>query len=176
MSLNITISDKDLGLEKKELNHPVIRIASRGIVINKDGKIAFIHKQLKNEYKLPGGGVEQEENVETTFQREVLEETGCHIEIIEFLGTIEEERTQKNFKQLSYVYVAKVTEDTNQLHRTKQEEEEQLELIWMDLAEAIERITNCYQYLKPSSYHDIYYTQFAVTRDKKTLQYYKERK
>ncbi len=176
MSLHVTITDKDLGLERKELNHPVIRMASRGIVINKDGKIAVMHKRLKNEYKLPGGGMEGPEEKEKAFLREVLEETGCHVEIIEFLGTVEEERTQKNFKQISYVYVAKVTEDTNTFHLTKKEEKEGMELLWMELGDAMDKVTNCYQYLKPSSYGDIYYTKFAVTRDKKILQYYKERK
>lgn len=176
MSLNITITDKDLGLESKELNHPTIRMASRGIVINKDGKIAVMHKRLKNEYKLPGGGVENDEDMEVTFQREVLEETGCRVEIIECLGTIEEKRMQKNFKQISYVYVAKVTEDTNAFHLTKKEEEEQMELVWLDIEEALEKVSNCYLCLKPSSYGDIYYTKFAVARDRKILENYKEMK
>lgn len=176
MSLNITITDKELGLESKELDHPTVRMASRGIVINKDGKLAVMHKRLKNEYKLPGGGVEDDEQKEATFQREVLEETGCHVEIINYLGTIEEERSQKNFKQISYVYVAKVTEDTNSFHLTKKEEEEQMELVWLDLEEAIDKVSNCYRYLKPSNYGDIYYTQFAVARDRKILECYKEMK
>ena len=64
----------------------------------------------------------------------------------------------------------------NGQNTTKKEEKEGMELLWMELGDAMDKVTNCYQYLKPSSYGDIYYTKFAVTRDKKILQYYKERK
>lgn len=174
MSLKEKIIDEDLGLERKGLHNPTIRMASRGIVMREDGKMAVIHKRVKNEYKLPGGGVENQEEMEETFRREVLEETGCHIEITKFLGTVEEERSQKNFRQISYVYAAKVIEDTKTFHLTKQEEDEQLELVWMELDEALEKVTNCFDFLKPSSYHDIYYTKFAVARDRKILEYYKK--
>lgn len=176
MSVIIKITDQDLGFESKEMSNPEIRMASRGIVINKDGLIAVIHKKLKHEYKLPGGGVENKEKGYETFQREVLEETGCYVDIMNYLGLVEEERSAKNFKQISYIYISKVLEDTRRLHRTHQEEDEQLEVVWMELDDAIEKIKGCYPKLKPSSYHDLYYTQFAVLRDQKILEYYKENK
>ena len=45
-------------------------------------KIAIFYKSNKNEYKLPGGGMENDENPEEAFKREVLEETGCVVEIV----------------------------------------------------------------------------------------------
>lgn len=62
------------------MNNSRLRLGARGIAIREDGKIAIFNKSNKNEYKLPGGGLEGEG--EEAFKREVLEEIGCEIEII----------------------------------------------------------------------------------------------
>lgn len=66
------------------MNNSRLRLGARGIAIREDGKIAIFNKSNKNEYKLPGGGLEGEgeEEPEEAFKREVLEEIGCKIEII----------------------------------------------------------------------------------------------
>lgn len=68
------------------MNNSRLRLGARGIAIREDGKIAIFNKSNKNEYKLPGGGLEGEgegeEEPEEAFKREVLEEIGCEIEII----------------------------------------------------------------------------------------------
>ena len=66
------------------MNNSRLRLGARGIAIREDGKIAIFNKSNKNEYKLPGGGLEGEgeEETEEAFKREVLEEIGCEIEII----------------------------------------------------------------------------------------------
>ena len=104
--------DEDFGLKSVEFNNPRVRKGARGIIINSDGKIAVFNKASKNEYKLPGGGIDEGENPEEAFKREALEETGCEIEIINSLGTIEEHKSLDNFKQTSYIFVAKVVNDT----------------------------------------------------------------
>lgn len=66
------------------MNNSRLRLGARGIAIREDGKIAIFNKSNKNEYKLPGGGLEGEgeEEPEEAFKREVLEEIGCEIKII----------------------------------------------------------------------------------------------
>lgn len=66
------------------MNNSRLRLGARGIAIREDGKIAIFNKSNKNEYKLPGGGLEGEgeEEPEEAFKREVLEEIWCEIEII----------------------------------------------------------------------------------------------
>ena len=112
MNLICKITDSCIGEKEKEMNKPKVRLGARGIVIREDGKIAVFNKSNKNEYKLPGGGIEKEEKPEDAFKREVLEETGCEVEIVNSLGTTEEYKSQNNFKQISYVYVGKVIKDT----------------------------------------------------------------
>ena len=166
------IKDEDFNLESIEFQNPRIRYGARGIVINNEGKIAIFNKSLKNEYKLPGGGIENNEQIEMAFKREVLEETGCEIEIIEKLGTIEEHKSLDNFKQISHVFVAKVIRDTHKLSLTDKEKAEGSRLIWVSLEEGLSLITNCINNIKASEYENLYHTKFIVTRDKYILEYY----
>ena len=101
MNMICKITDNDIGENYIEINNPKTRLGARGIVIRDDGKIAIFNKTNKNEYKLPGGGIENDETPEEAFKREVLEETGCIVEIIEELGITEEYKCQSNFKQIS---------------------------------------------------------------------------
>ena len=120
---NEIITERDLGLEvlegkKTEFysennNNMTIRYGARGIVEGKDGKIAVIYKKNKNEYKLPGGGVDKGEDFKEAFKRECIEEIGCMIENVEYLFDIEEDHINDNFKQISKVYIAKVKDVTN---------------------------------------------------------------
>ena len=166
------ITDKDIGEKEVSMVNPKVRFGARGIVLRDDGKIAVFNKTKKNEYKLPGGGIEENETPEDAFCREVMEETGCEVEIIEALGTIEEHKSQNNFKQVSYVFVAKVLNDTKELYLTSKEAHEGARLVWETPSRALELITNCYDKLVASSYESIYFSKFIVLRDRKILEKY----
>ena len=161
MNLICKITDKDIGKQPIEMDNPRLRLGARGIVIREDGKIAIFNKSNKNEYKLPGGGLEGEEKPEEAFKREVLEETGCEVEIIECLGTTEEYKTFDNFKQISYVFVGKVIKDTKQLNVTQKEKEEGAKLLW-----------ESFDNLIASKYESVYHTKFIALRDRNILEYY----
>lgn len=75
-------------------------------------------------------GIENNETLEQALRREVLEESGCEINILKELGYVKKYRTTNNFVQTSYVYISKVSKDTQKLHFTKQEKEEGAELYW----------------------------------------------
>ena len=172
MELICKLTDEDIGEKIINMENPKLRLGARGIVIREDGRIAIFNKSNKNEYKLPGGGLEGEEKPEDAFKREVLEETGCEIEIIESLGTTEEYKSQNNFKQISYIFVGKVLKDTKQLNVTKKEKEEGAKLLWETPKKALELITECFDKLVASKYESIYSTKFVVLRDRRILEYY----
>lgn len=166
------ITDKNIGEMPIEMSNPRLRLGARGIVIREDGKIAIFNKSNKNEYKLPGGGLEGEEEPEEAFKRETLEETGCEVEIIEYLGTTEEYKSLNNFKQISYVFVGKVLKDTKQLNVTEKEKDEGAKLLWETPEKALELITKSYNELVASKYESVYATKFIVLRDRKILERY----
>ena len=172
MNLICKITDEDIGENYIGLDNPELRLASRGIVIREDGKIAIFNKANKNEYKLPGGGIEGDEEPLLAFKREVLEETGCIVDVIKELGTTEEYKSQINFKQISYIFLGKVVEDTHELHITEKEKDEGARLLWVTPQEALELVTNCYDKLVKSDYESVYATKFVVLRDRKILEYY----
>ena len=172
MKLICKITDKDIGENYIEMKNPKLRLGARGIVIREDGKVAVFNKSNKNEYKLPGGGIEGEEKPEEAFKREVLEETGCEVEIIQNLGTTEEYKSLNNFKQISYVFIGKVLRDTKQLNVTKKEKEEGAKLLWETPEKALELITECFDKLVASKYSSIYSTKFVVLRDRRILEEY----
>ena len=172
---NEIITERDLGLEvlegkEKEFysennNNMTIRYGARGIVEGKDGKIAVIYKKNKNEYKLPGGGVDKGEDFKEAFKRECIEEIGCDIYEVEYLFDIEEDHINDNFKQISKVYIAKVKEKLESNNLTEQEKEEGLEYLWLDKKEALEKMKACIENLKGSKYDNVYRTKFVVGRD-----------
>lgn len=172
MSLLFKLTDEDFGMVPQEMKNCNIRLAARGIVLRKDGKIALQNKSNKNEYKLVGGGMEGYEDPQVAFQREVLEEAGCEIEIIQQLGTTEEYKSLRNLKQTSHIFVAKVIKDINHLNLTQKEKDEGAKLLWVEPKEALKLITECYDKLLPSDYDDVYDTKFVVLRDRKILEYY----
>ncbi len=169
------LTDEDFGLDIVPFDNPRHRYGARGIVFNKDNKIAILNKSLKNEYKLIGGGIKEDEDPIKAFKREVLEETGCVVEIDDCLGTFEELKSHDNFKQTSYVYVAHVIDNTNHLGFTQDEISDGASIIWLPIEEALKKIKYSENNLKASSHEgdmSIYHTKFIVRRDYKILKYY----
>lgn len=149
-----------------------MRLGARGIVLNGVGDIALIHKTLKNEYKLPGGGIDEGEDPAAAFIRECREELGCMVEIIEELGTAVEYKSQENFKQLSFVYVAKKVDELDSRSLTDKEKDEGTEFVWLPKLQALGVMKRSLGELKQSKYDSIYRTKFMVLRDIRILEYY----
>lgn len=171
MNYIIKLIDENFGIKSIKMENPRHRLGARGLVF-KNGKVAILNKQSKNEYKLVGGGIEKDEDPATAFQREVLEETGCQIEIVNFLGITEEYKSQDNFRQTSYVYVANVINDTGNINFTQKEIDEGSKLLWLDINDALKLIKESENKLVSSKYESVYHTKFIVRRDYEILKYY----
>ena len=167
------LTDEDFDLKVKEFNNPRYRRGARGVILNSKNEIAILNKANKNEYKLIGGGIEENEEPTKAFIREALEESGCKIEIDDFLGIIREEKSQDNFIQDSNVYLAHVVEDTNKLDLTAKEKEEGARLVWLNLDDAMKLIKDSEKNIVASKYENVYHTKFIVRRDYAILKYYK---
>lgn len=175
MNVLFELTDKDIGMEVKEVKEYKTRIAARGIIINDKGRIAIQVKNNTNEYKLIGGGIEDREEPEEGFLRETLEETGCKVQIVRKLGITIEYITLKSAKQLSHIFIAKVLEDSKMLDLTVKEKCEGAKLIWVEPKKALELIKDSYNNLESSTYskdYDVYRMKFISLRDRKILEYY----
>lgn len=169
--MNIEVTDKDFGIETKEIENPRIRYAARGIIYNNEGKIALLYKKNKKQYKLIGGGKENNEKIEETFIREVMEETGYSIDIIENLGVAVEKKSQDNFMQYSTIFVGKILKKEKSENYTIEELKDGSSIVWVDIVDAIQLIKNSLsslKYIDIKSYHDL----FILKRDVLILECY----
>lgn len=81
------------------------RVTARAIVKNKMGLYAVMHSMKFDLYSLPGGGVEQDEDIITALRREIIEEVGCVCDKIEELGIVYENRASLDYTQINHYFV-----------------------------------------------------------------------
>ncbi|MCP5405466.1 MAG: NUDIX domain-containing protein [Pseudomonadaceae bacterium] len=118
------------------------RYAVRAVVRDSDGNIALLHVSKHGYYKLPGGGVEKDEDRMAALARECLEEIGCHVEVENPIGYTEELRKMFNLHQTSECYTARVVGEKGQPDFTQSEEAEGFRIVWAPYAEALELVSS----------------------------------
>jgi 8-oxo-dGTP diphosphatase len=125
-------------LTLKEIKRFEIRKAARAIVFDKNKSIGLLCVSKHNYHKLPGGGIEDGEDVREALKRECLEEIGCNIETYAEVGAIIEYRDKWSLKQHSYCYLAKVVGEKGKPSFTSEEIDDGFEIKWLELSVAIE--------------------------------------
>lgn len=123
-------------VSEEEVSTYRTREAARAVVFDADGKIALLHVIKKNYYKLPGGGLDEGEDVMTALRRECQEEIGCDVEVIGEIGSIIEYRKIFTLKQTSYCYVAKVVGEKGKPNFTGSEVEDGFKEVWLSYDDA----------------------------------------
>ena len=138
MELIKEIYENDIGYKDENIEIAYkIRKASRSIVFNNSGKIALLYVSKNNYHKLPGGGIEIGEDINTALHREIMEEVGVNIEVLGEIGTIIEYRDKHELLQISYCYYSKVKGDSKETSFTDEERDAGFQLKWVKLDEAL---------------------------------------
>jgi 8-oxo-dGTP diphosphatase len=140
MKLIKTIQFKELRSEVTDKFK--IRRAARAVVFDTDNNVGILYVRQYNYHKLPGGGLEANENMEEALRRECLEEIGSNVEIFGELGYIIEHRDKWSLKQHSNCYLAKVVGEKYEANFTQKEIDSGFEIKWISLKEAIELLQN----------------------------------
>jgi 8-oxo-dGTP pyrophosphatase MutT (NUDIX family) len=115
------------------------RFASRAVAFDENNLVSILFVSKFNYHKLPGGGIDKGENIEEACKRELIEETGCEIEIGHEIGIVTERRKEWNFDQTSYCFLGKVIKKGEQ-HLEQDEINDGFELVWLTLDEAIKTL------------------------------------
>lgn len=108
------------------------REAARAVVTDDAGRVALLHVGLHGYHKLPGGGMDQGEDISTALERELLEEIGCKAEVTTELGETTEYRDQFELVQTSYCFIAKQIGDKQEPNFTDKEISEKFSIVWAD--------------------------------------------
>ncbi|MDB5245373.1 MAG: ADP-ribose pyrophosphatase [Parcubacteria group bacterium] len=119
-----------------------MRVAARAVVLDADNKIALLHVTRDGYYKLPGGGVEEGEDMLTALKRECQEEIGCDIEVVEEIGTTTEYWKEDTEKQISHCFLTKLAGPKGAPDLTESEKERGYETVWFPYNEALEIVRN----------------------------------
>jgi 8-oxo-dGTP pyrophosphatase MutT (NUDIX family) len=111
------------------------RTSAYGIAMNKN-KILLVKPTWKQEFDLPGGGIETKENLTDCLKREFYEETGMNIEPLSIKPVATEEELfyaddiDKYFDSKQYFFLVAITIID---YLWKADEKEIQEIIWYDI-------------------------------------------
>jgi len=114
-----------------------LRKAARAIVTSKNNQIALLYVSKHKYHKLPGGGLENSENIKEALVREIIEEVGVNVLIGDEIGAIIEYRDEFKQLQISYCFFSEVIGEINTPSFTESELENGFQLKWVTLDEAI---------------------------------------
>ena len=70
------------------------RIAVSALIFN-EGKVLLAHRRDIDWWNLPGGGMEDGETVDEALRREVYEETGLEVEVVQLVGVYSKPQKQE---------------------------------------------------------------------------------
>ena len=136
------MTEKTIDLKNYIENGTVFRrTAVRGI-IQRNGQFLIIHSMKYGDYKFPGGGRHDDEELLDTLMREVREETGYHVitETAKLYMKVTERRKgdpDDMLEMTSWYYVCDVEEEQGDRNLDDYEEEYDYRVKWMSLEEAI---------------------------------------
>lgn len=159
MELLREITEKDAypNSQPDKASHYKYRKAVRAVVFDGRNNVALLHVSNHNYYKLPGGGIENGEEIGEALNRECLEEAGCNVTIIGEVGSTIEYRDRWDTKQESWCYLAKLKGEKGIQNLQGYEIDAGFKVVWVGIDEAIKLIKN--------SNPDTYDGPFIVIRD-----------
>lgn len=109
-----------------------VRKAVRAVLSDQGGRIALMYAGQRKYYKLPGGGVDEGEDLTTALARELLEETGSEATVTKELGEVLEWRDFGKMKQISYAFKVSLVGEPGEPDFTQSEIDEGFRVRWID--------------------------------------------
>ncbi|MEC9485072.1 MAG: NUDIX domain-containing protein [Candidatus Izemoplasma sp.] len=129
--------------DRKQGYLPIVYRNSVRAIIFKHGQLLMVHARSTNEYKFPGGGIEQDEIREEALRREVLEEVGRKVNSVnESLGYTDQLYNdiyddRKYFYLRSYYYFCEVTDEILKQNLNLYEQNLRFEPMWVSIDDAL---------------------------------------
>lgn len=141
------IRDTDLFAEKKNEESAdqkaversfALRQAARAVLLDDSGRMALMYVVRDGYHKLPGGGIEDGEDVFAALRREMREEAGAEeIELTDTIGMTAEYIADYRLKQFSYAYSARLVGSPAASAFTEEEQADGFAPKWVKPCEAL---------------------------------------
>ena|SRR3989344_6806471 len=159
-------TQKDVFPKQEEKRNIIFedRPTGKAIVFDRENNIALIGNRVNSFYILPGGGINKDESVENGIIRECFEEIGCHVELIDKIGIIEDYRTRDKKHCINYCYLAKLIGKKGKVQPTEDEKRNGIHVIWVSINKAVKIIDKEVKQLKKGKVK-FYNTGFNILRD-----------
>ena len=158
---------------KKTGNNSRLRIAVRALLENNEHKFAFIHIKGHDDFgnrdhlETPGGGVDQGEGLQEALIRELDEELGAQVKIINEVGYIDIEYNLLNRIDRENYFCCKLENLNHKSHLLDYEKTLFDKIIWLSYDELIDMLTN---------YPEVLVGKMIHKREKIVFEYAKEHK
>ena len=140
------------------------RVTARAVVRRSDGLYALMYTGKYDIYMLPGGGVDEGEDIEEALRREIAEETGCLCGNIAPLGIVTENRAHADYTQVSYYFAVEAEGAEIENHLTAEEISNEISLQWHTMDEVLHLIGD--------PVHEVFQRKFLQARDMAALEEY----
>lgn len=134
--LRLDQRDIDPSVSTENRDNYKTRYAARAVVLDEMGAVALLHARVHGYYKLPGGGIDDGEDVAQALAREIMEEIGSVAEVTDELGVAEEWRDDDELHQVSHCYKAQLKGAKGTPTFTDKEIKEGFEVVWAPNIEA----------------------------------------
>ena len=136
------MKEMTIDLKNYAENGTVFRRTAVRAIIQRDGKYLMIHSMKYKDYKFPGGGMHDGEEIIDTLIREVQEETGYHVrtETANVYMKVTERRKgdpDDMMEMVSWYYLCDVESGQAARNLDEYEAEYDYRVEWMNLEEAI---------------------------------------
>lgn len=121
-----------------------IRLCARAVVVDQENNIALIKLHGRdifgdrNYYELPGGGVQEGEELLQACKREMREEIACETELVAEIGEVHDYYNLIKRRNYSYYYLLKKVKSLPSQHLEEYEKKMIEKVVWVPIDTAIE--------------------------------------
>lgn len=161
----LTLYDKDIFPNAPDTTGVAWKDRPTGKVVlfNEKKEIALVSNKVTNLFLLPGGGIEEGEDVVEGTKRECREETGYEIEVTHELGVTEDYRARDSRHCISHCFAANV-QSQGPIALTKGESDIGFFMQWFSLDDAVKLLASQEEKVRRGEI-EFYNTCFNIVRD-----------
>ena len=165
-----TVYEKEIFPQKETVDVDYAeRLTAKAIVFDSEGMMAMIGTNANKYLLLPGGGVEEGEDYETGLHREMKEEIGCEIVIINIVGEIDDYRPRDKKHCITRCHHTNIKGEKGEPECIQEEIDNGHFVTWMSIESAHASLSFSYKELQEGTV-EFYNTAFNILRDKLFLE------